>query len=109
MEEEKYKMIYKIKINKILEDKVRDLIKEQNIKKELTSNYIRILGHDFVKNNKNKAKLIINNKKYKLREFINYKNIKEFTIDKLKIEMILSKDLSNISYIFENCTQLIEL
>ena len=66
---------------------------------------IRILGNDFVKNNKNKGKLIINNKKYKLKEFI---NCKEFKDDIIKINMILTKKLSNISHIFENCYKLKE-
>ena len=55
---------------------------------------------NFVKNNKNKGKLIINNKKYKLTKFI---NVKEFKDDIIKINMILSKELSNISHLFENC------
>ena len=67
---------------------------------------IRILGHDFVKNNKNKAKLMINNKKYSLREFID--NI-QFTDNKIKINIILSKDIANISYMFMNSAKLLEI
>ena len=52
----------------------------------------RILGFNFVKNNKNKAKLIINNKKYKLKEFLNKKEYKD---DIIKINMIFNKELSN--------------
>ena len=69
------------------------------------SDNIRILGKDFVKNNKNKGKLIINNKKYKLKEFINSNEIKN---DIIKINMILSKELSNISHLFDNCSKLKE-
>ena len=58
-----------------------------------------------MKNNKNKGKLIINNKKYKLKEFINFK---EFKDGKIKINIILSKELSNISHIFDNCENLKE-
>ena len=50
-----------------------------------------------MKNNKNKAKLIINNKKYSLKEFVNNK---EF--NKMKINMILSKDMSDMSHMFKN-------
>ena len=59
-----------------------------------------------MKNNKHRAKLIINNKKYKLKEFINGK---EFKDDKINISIILSKGLSNISHIFDKCVKLIEL
>ena len=59
-----------------------------------------------MKNNKNKAKVIINNKKYELNELI---NIKEFTYDKIKINIILSKDISNISHMFKDCSKLLEI
>ena len=98
-------MIYITKMNKKLEEKMKHLNNE--IKEEIRSNNIRILGHDFVKNNKNKAKLIINNKKIKLKELINSKEIQS---DKIKINMIiLNKELSNISHMFENCAKLIKL
>ena len=41
-----------------------------------------------------------------MKEFINSEDIYD---DKLKINMILSKNLSNFSHIFENCTKLIKL
>ena len=59
-----------------------------------------------MKNNRNKAKLIINNKNYRLKEFINNK---EFFGDKVKINMILGKDISNICHMFENCAKLLEI
>ena len=102
MEVEGYKMIYKIKAN---EEFMEDINKE-DIRKIKKINNNRILGNYFVKNNKNKALLIINNKKYKLKEFI---NPKEFKGDKIKINIILSKDWLNISHIFENCYGLEEL
>jgi len=97
MEVERYKMIYRIKNNEEYDDK--------DNRKEIISGNIRILGNSFVKNNKNKANLIVNNKKYKLKEFI---NIKEFKDNKLKINIILSKECSNISHIFEKCYKLEE-
>ena len=88
MEVEKYKMIYTRKVNKKLIFSVW-YKKEVEIKDEIVSDKMRILGNDFVKKNKNKGKLIINNKKYKLKEFINDKEIKD---DRIKINMILSKN-----------------
>ena len=70
MEVEKYKMIYTTKIKKELKDKIDYLFIEQKVEDEMLNNNIRILGHDFVKNNKNKGKLIINNKKNGLKELV---------------------------------------
>ena len=58
-----------------------------------------------MENNKNKGNLIINNKKYILKEFINDKEFKDYEV---KINMILYKGLSKISHIFEKCTKLKE-
>ena len=69
MEEERFRMIYKIDKNK---------------------NTLNVLGGDFVKNNRNKAKLIIKNKKCYLEEFIQINN---FQKENLKICMILSLDI----------------
>jgi len=99
MESIRFKMIYK-NINK-------------NDNKEKLENYeenklvkLNILGSEFVKNNKNKAKLIINNKKHNLQEFLKIKNIPNSNI---KIGMIFTKDLCKASFIFENCNSLINL
>ena len=43
---------------------------------------LKIFGKEFVKNNRNKLKLIIENKKHNLREYIKLKNFKK---PKLKI------------------------
>ena len=104
MEVEKYKMTYTTKINKDLEYILSSLSPEIN--DEIESNDIRMLGHDFVKNNENKAKLVINNKKHKLKGFI---STNELLNNKLKIKIILSKNLSNISHMFQNCAKLIKL
>ena len=68
MTDEKYTMIYKINKN---------------------YSCIRILGEEFVKNNKNKGKLIYKNKKYSLTSLFKLKNIIN---DKLKIQSLLNKD-----------------
>jgi len=110
MEVERYKIILTSKINKKIEDKIKDEFSGffigKKLKDEIFSDNIRILGHNFVRNNTNKAKLIINNKKYILKEII---NSKEFNYNKIKINIILSKDISNISYMFMNCSKLLEI
>ena len=68
------KMIYKPNENK---EEKKEIIKkmideEQYIfydEKEKKEEVIRILGKYFVKQNKNKCKIIYNNKKYKLKEY----------------------------------------
>ena len=86
MKVEKYKMIYEVK------DK-------GNIK--------RILGEEFYKNNYNKEKMIYNNKKIAhLGGLFDLKNIMN---DHLKISMILSKDCTNKSCMFKDCSSLIQL
>ena len=76
---EMYKMIYKIDSNKN------------------TSN-LRILGEDFVKNNINKGKLIISNKKSFFKGVISINNIKTN-----KLKMILCKSIYNKSCMFKDC------
>jgi len=84
MEKEIYRIIYKVDRNK-----------EQ----------IRILYTDFVKNNKNKGKLIIKNIKYNYKDFIKINGIKS---NNIKIKMIFSHDICNASYMFKNCSSLLE-
>ena len=74
--------------------------------KKENSDYIRILGEYFCRNNKNKGKLIINNKKYYLKEFIEIKNMKE---KRIKIKMLINKNLYDKSYMFNDCESLLEL
>ncbi len=67
---------------------------------------IRILGEYFCRNNKNKGKLIINNKKSEIKEFINIENINK---EQIKIKMLLNNNLYNKSYMFKDCKTLLEL
>ena len=103
MEFERYKMIYLKKISQNMKVDLEGY--NQELMEEIQNDNIRILGDYFVKNNKNKAKLIINNKKNQLKKFINSKEIQD---DKLKINIILNKELSNVSHMLENCVKLIE-
>jgi len=66
----------------------------------------RILGEYFCRNNKNKGKLIINNRKSDLQEFIDIENNNE---KQAKIKMILSKNIYNKSCMFKDCISLFEL
>jgi len=85
MEMERYKMFYKNK-------------------KNISS--IRLLGEEFVKNNKNKGYIIYNNKKYSLQNLLSFQNNKN---DNIKIKMLLSKDCYNKSCMFKDCSLLITI
>ena len=65
---------------------------------------LRILGEIFCRNNKNKGKLIINNKKSEIKEFINIENINK---EQIKIKMLLNNNLYNKSYMFKDCETLL--
>ena len=66
----------------------------------------RILGEYFCRNNKNKGKLIINNRKSDLQEFIDIENNNE---KQAKIKMILSKNIYDKSCMFKDCISIFEL
>ena len=103
MKFKRYRLIYSKNINEEKKDKSKESnhMNSGKIKKEIQSNYIRILGHDCMKNNSNKTIIIINNKKYKQKQFIN--GLKK---DEIKINIILCLDISNVIHIFENCIKL---
>ena len=63
--------------------------------------HLRILGEEYVKKNKNKAKIIINNKKYILNNIVSFDNIGQN-----KIKLILYQNIYNLSFMFKNCNLL---
>ena len=67
------------------------------------TNQIKIFGKRFVEINKNKAKIIRNNKKYNLKEEIIDK--KENTIFKIKLKFL--ENMFNIESMFEECIKLL--
>ena len=67
-----------------------------------------MFGERFVKNNKKKCKMIINGKKKKICFYLpNYH--KYLNKDKLKIKLIIIKNISDISYMFSGCLSLVSL
>ena len=67
---------------------------------------LRIFGENFVKNNKEKSKIIYKNKKHELKEFID--EIDPNLKNKNEIELILNinKDINDMSYMFYECKTL---
>ena len=108
MELDCHTMLYNIP-NKNELDRHEDNIKIDKDKFWIDIKYkrkLRILGEYFCRNNKNKGKIIINNKKSEIKEFINIENINK---EKIKIKMLLNKNLYNKSYMFKDCKTLLEL
>ena len=106
------KMIYKQNENKKEKKEIiKKMIDEDGFKfddeKEKKEEVIKILGKYFVKQNKNKCKIIYNNKKYKLKEYfdeidINYKkNIKE-----IKLKLIGIDNITDMKEMFYSCIHL---
>ena len=60
---------------------------------------IIVLGKEFVLSNKNKGKIIYNNKKFSLNSSISI-NSKEKMV---KIQLILNKNICNKAFMFKNC------
>ena len=70
-------------------------------------NGIRLFGQNFVKNNKNLCKVIIDNKEYDLCEYYSDKNLKLKNIFEIKLKGIIN--ITDMSYMFYGCLSLLSL
>ena len=70
------------------------------------NNTIRILGEEFIRNNKNKGRIIYKNKSYHFHELT---DVSEYKNNILKIKLILNKYCCNKSCMFKNCSSLIHI
>ena len=68
---------------------------------------IQIFGRDFVKKNKGKCKIIINNTEQELYQYLDTKNLND--IKSIEIKLIEIKTISDMSKMFTNCQSLITL
>ena len=99
----------KLKKKNIIIDKNRPLNEmeiEYNIKKN--DKEIKIFGEAFIKNNKDKAKLIIDNKEQELTDIIKIENNKK-NLKSIKIKLKEIKPINNMSYMFDNSKRLTSL
>jgi len=64
---------------------------------------LRILGEIYVKNNRNKGFLVIRNKKFHIKDILPNNIIDK---DKIKIKMLLSRNIKNNNYMFKDCKTL---
>ena len=83
---------------------------KERFKKEIgeTISREKLFGERFVKNNKNKCKMIINGKEEEICSYLS--NYHEYlNKGKLEIKLIDFKNISDISYMFSGCLSLISL
>ena len=75
-------------------------------KYEESDKNINIFGFEFVYNNKDKCKMIIDNKEYEIEARY---NIGKYNNNKLKIKLKVVNNVTNISNIFKECSSLSSL
>ena len=73
-------------------------------------NIIQIFGADFVKNNKNICRMIIDDKEYEITRVFNVLKLKDYKNNKqLKIKLKAIENINNMSHMFNGCSLLISL
>ena len=104
-----YKMIYKLNENKKEKKNKMEKLRDNEEfflydEREYEEDIIRIFGKYFVKENKNKCKIIYNNKKYKLKEYFEEID-KDYNseIDEIKLKLVGINQITNLKEIFYGC------
>ena len=69
---------------------------------------IKLFGSDFVKRNKDKCKIIYNEKEYDLMEYFKFDNNSNHN-DSIKIQLRINNNITDISYIFSFCKELLSI
>ena len=72
-------------------------------------NRIKIFGNTFVNNNKNKCRIIFENKEYDLVEHFNLKKYSNKKYSKLELKLKNINAIQDMSCIFSGCASLISL
>ena len=81
-------------------------ISEINIIYDINKDEINIFGVEFVENNKNKCKMVIDNIEYEITEKYNVKN---YNNSKLIIKLKGIDNITNMNDMFDSCSSLISL
>ena len=96
-----------INIHNIMTTK-RNLLNEMKIiYKTGNSDRIKIVSQDFVKNNKDNCKIIINGHEQELSEFLDISNMKN--CEQIEVKLKETKTITNMSHMFLDCYNLISL
>ena len=110
------KIINELNIEKKL-NYINEIYSKIIINNEITLKYkidkedkINIFGNQFVRNNKNNYRIIINNKDYELMSILNIKEIGlEIKNEIIEIKLKQIKTVTDLSYMFSDCKTLIEI
>lgn len=100
----------KQRIYKITNDEIKHIVNVQKLiyKINLNKNKIRIFNNKFVNNNKNKCNLIYKNRIFPLKEYFSIEDIEKEKTNKLIIYLIELENITDLSYMFQDCTALEE-
>ena len=91
----------------ILKDNLNEMTIIYEFEKVKNNEEIRIFGNEFVKNNKNKLRLIINGIHKELKESINIKDI--YNKNRIRVKIIEIKKISNLSNMFAGCNNITKI
>ena len=83
-------------------------IDEINIIYKVNDNKIKLFGNNFVKNNKNNCKLIIDGKEEELKEFYNL-GLSSANRNTLEVKLKNITKITNMNNIFNECISLLSL
>jgi len=89
--------------NIIIEEENKNILIMQY---KINNNNIKIFGNKFVKNNKDKLKIINSNKEYELSEYFDINNNND---EILEIKLKNINNITNASYMFYGCSSLLLL
>ena len=86
-----------------------EIINEINIIYKINKydEHIKIFGETFVKNNKNNCKILFEGNEYELQECFDIRNYKNK--EKLEITLIGINNITDMSFMFSDCTSLLSL
>ena len=90
-------------VNKKIVEEIKEFKRIDLIYLANENNYYNIFGEEFIKNNKDNIKLIINGEKSKLLSKYNLKQGKNI------ISILIKNKLTNLSNMFKNCDSLINI
>ena len=76
--------------------------------KSTNGSQIRLFGSDFVKRNKDKCKIIYNEKEYDLMEYFKIDNNYNYN-DSIKIQLRINNNITDISDMFYECKKLLSI
>ena len=78
--------------------------------KDYKDGVIRLFGYNFVKQNKNNCKIIYNNKKYKLKEYLNeIDNNYNHNINEIKLKLTGINNITDFTDMFHGCIHLLSV